>query len=127
MKISNILGLNARSVAYMTPLNSPKARRIADSKLLMFRILKQAEIATPEVFKKFKSPKDVLDFNWESLPDAFALKPSRGYGGEGIIVVKKRAAPAAWITTQRTKITADDLKLHVLDILEGAYSLKNIP
>ena len=134
MKVSSILGLNARSQVYLTPLNTPKARRIADSKLIMFTTLKKAKISTPQVFKKFKNPRDVFDFKWETLPDAFALKPSRGFGGEGIIVVKKRGVDekghkldTVWITTQRKKITAEDLKLHVLDILEGAYSMKNIP
>src|SRR5579859_1756460 len=134
MKLSNILGLNARSQLYLTHLNSPKARKIADSKLLMFRALKKAGIPTPEVYKKFKEPKDVFEFNWENLPDSFALKPSRGFGGEGIIVIKKRAKDekgqklaTTWVTTQRNNITAEDLKLHVLDILEGAYSMKNVP
>jgi alpha-L-glutamate ligase-like protein len=127
MKASSILGLNARSQAYMTPLNSPKARQIADSKLRMFRVLKYAKIPTPNVYKKFKVPRDVLEFNWESLPDSFALKPSRGFGGEGIIVVKKRLSASVWITTQKSQITIEDLKLHVLDILEGAYSMKNVP
>ncbi len=134
MKISSILGLNARSQLYLTPFNSPESRGVADSKLLMFKVLKKAKIPTPEVYSKFREPRDVFDFKWESLPDAFALKPSRGFGGEGIIVVKKRGIdgkghklPTVWITTQRTKITPEDLKLHVLDILEGAYSLKNIP
>src|SRR6266404_7790174 len=134
MKVSSILGLNARSLSYLTPLNSPKARRVADSKILMFKTLKKAEIPTPAIFKKFRSPRDVFDFNWNSLPDAFALKPSRGFGGEGIIVVKKRATdekghkiPTVWVTTQRKRITVQDLKLHILDILEGAYSMKNVP
>jgi len=134
MKASSILGLNARSGVYLTPLNTHKARRIADSKLLMFQTLKKAQIPTPLVFKKFKNPRDVFDYNWESLPDAFALKPSRGFGGEGIIVVKKRATdekghkiPTVWVTTQRKRITVQDLKLHILDILEGAYSMKNVP
>lgn len=134
MKLSSILGLNARSQLYLTPQNAPKSRRIADSKLLMFRVLKKAGIPTPEVYKRFKEPRDVFDFDWTTLPDAFALKPSRGFGGEGIIVIKKRGKDekghkmsSTWITTQRKRITAEDLKLHVLDILEGAYSMKNIP
>src|SRR5689334_3502700 len=134
MKVSSILGLNARSQLYLTPLNKPKARRIADSKLLMFRTFRKAKVPTPLVYKKFKIPKDVFDFDWETLPDSFALKPSRGFGGEGIIVVKKRAKTekgqkikSTWITTQRKRIGIEDLKLHVLDILEGAYSMKNIP
>ncbi|HSX49065.1 MAG TPA: sugar-transfer associated ATP-grasp domain-containing protein [Candidatus Saccharimonadales bacterium] len=134
MKISNILGLNARSQLYLTPLNSPQARKIADSKLLMFKILKKAGIPTPEVYKKFKEPKDVFDFEWASLPDAFALKPSHGFGGEGIIVIKKRAKDknghkmkTTWINTQREEVTENDLKLHVFDVLEGAFSLRNVP
>ena len=134
MKISNILGLNARSQLYLTPLNKPLARRIADSKLLMFRVFKKAGIPTPEVVKKFKEPSDIFEYDWKKLPDAFALKPNRGFGGEGIIVVKKRAKDekghkmdTTWITTQRKKITDNDLKLHTIDILEGAYSMKNVP
>lgn len=134
MKVSNILGLNARSQLYLTPLNSPRARKVADSKLLMFTTLKREGIPTPEVYRRFRAPRDVFDFKWETLPDSFALKPSRGFGGEGIIVVKKRAKdekghkiPTVWVTTQRKNITAEDLKLHVLDILEGAYSMRNIP
>ncbi len=134
MKVSSILGLNARSQLYLTPLNSPRARRIADSKLIMFTTLKRAGIPTPEVHKRFREPRDVFDFKWETLPDAFALKPSRGFGGEGIVVVKKRLKdekghknPLVWISTQRKKISVEDLKLHTLDILEGAYSMKNVP
>jgi alpha-L-glutamate ligase-like protein len=50
-------------------------------------------------------------------------------GGEGIIVVKKRADPPirGWITTQKELVIPDDLRLHTLDILEGAYSMGNIP
>src|SRR5581483_3817854 len=134
MKVSHILGLNARSQIYLTPLNKPRSRRIADSKLLMFTTLRKARVPTPGVYKRFREPRDVFDFNWESLPDSFALKPSRGFGGEGIIVVKKRAIdekgkkiPTVWITTQRKRISAEDLKLHTLDILEGAYSMKDVP
>ncbi|HWA51589.1 MAG TPA: sugar-transfer associated ATP-grasp domain-containing protein [Patescibacteria group bacterium] len=127
MKVSSILGLNARSQLYLTPLNSPKARRIADSKLQMAKTLKKADIPTPDVYKKFRDAKEVFDFDWKTLPDSFALKPSRGFGGEGIIVVKKRIKPDVWLTTQREEITDADLKLHTLDILEGAYSLKNEP
>lgn len=134
MKISSILGLNARSQLYLTPLNKPHARRIADSKLLMFRVFKKAGIPTPEIVTKFKEPADIFEYDWKKLPDAFALKPNRGFGGEGIIVIKKRATnekghkmDTTWITTQRKKITAEDLKLHTIDILEGAYSMKNVP
>lgn len=142
MKLKSILGLNARTQLYSNKYNSKRGKKIANSKIQTARILKKAEIAHPFLYKKFKSLSDVDEFNWENLPDSFALKPSRGLGGEGIIVVKKRAfqetdgnlaksngkkLPDVWITTQRKKVTIEDLKLHALDILEGAYSMGNIP
>lgn len=128
MKISSILGLNARTQAYAYKYNTHRGKKIADSKLQTARILKKAEVAHPGIYKKFKAENDVFDFDWGSLPDSFALKPSRGLGGEGIVVIKKRSQDkSGWITTQRGKVTPEDLKLHTLDILEGAYSMGNVP
>ena len=129
MKISSILGLNARSQLYSYRYNNKKGRKVCNSKILTERFLKKLGVPVPNIFNVFRRPQDVLNFNWDSLPSSFALKPSRGLGGQGIIVVKKRASPptSGWITTQRTIVSIDDLKLHTLDILEGAYSLGNEP
>lgn len=128
MKISSILGINARTVDFSYKVNSARGKKTADSKLQSAWVLKKAGIRSPEIFSKFRKPEDVFIFNWESLPSQFALKPSRGMGGEGIIVVKKKAIDGnGWITTQKTRVTVDDLKLHTLDILEGAYSMGNVP
>jgi len=135
MKLSNILGLNARTQLFTYKYNNRRGKNIADSKIQTARVLKNAKVPHPPILAKFKDPKDVFDFDWTTLPDRFALKPSRGMGGEGIIVVKKRATgpstssgqAAAWFTTQKEKVTVDDLKLHTLDILEGAYSMGNVP
>lgn len=129
MKISSILGLNSRSALYTGVYNSSRAKKIADSKLLTHKVLKKAKVSHPKIYAKFKKPEDVLNFDWSTLPDAFALKPSRGLGGEGIIVVKKKvkSEKLSWLTTQKTKVTDDDLKLHTLDILEGAFSMGSDP
>lgn len=132
MKLSSILGLNARTNLFSYRYNTKRGRFFADSKIQTAKILKKAGISSPTIFKKFREPSDVYNFDWNSLPDSFALKPSRGLGGEGIIVVKKRALAEAqeklgWITTQKEKVGVEDLKLHTLDILEGAYSMGNVP
>jgi alpha-L-glutamate ligase-like protein len=161
MKISSILGLNARTQLFTYKYNTRRGKRIADSKLQTAKMLKTAKIPHPKIYKKFKYPADVFRFNWGSLPDRFALKPSRGMGGEGIIVAKRRlkgntgdassgspkkGAPSllaggkvlgltsgrtrenpVWLTTNKEKVGADDLKLHTLDILEGAFSMGNVP
>ncbi len=142
MKISSILGLNARTQLFAYRYNTKRGKNIADSKIQTAGVLKRAGVAHPKIYKKFRNPNDVYDYDWTSLPDKFALKPSRGLGGEGIIVVKRRlkshdqgsrnfsnfkSQSPIWLTTQKEKVTVSDLKLHVLDILEGAYSMGNVP
>lgn len=128
MKPSHILGLNARSQLYSYNVNKAKDKKKASAKLVTKRTLKKEGIPVPELYGKFIRPQDILTFDWSKLPHSFALKPNRGLGGEGIIVVKKKSKDGTgWITTSRKKVTVEDLKLHVQDILEGAYSIGNVP
>jgi alpha-L-glutamate ligase-like protein len=128
MKASAILGKNARSMLFSYPYNKPKGKNIASSKIRSKRILKKEEIPVPDIYAKFTKPHDILRFDWESLPSSFALKPNKGLGGEGIIIAKKKTKEGkAWITTQKKRVTVEDLKLHTMDILEGAYSIRNVP
>lgn len=132
VKTSSILGLNARAQLFSYPYNKPLEKKIAGSKLRTKRILKRAEIPVPDIYAKFKNPRDLLNFDWNSLPSSFALKPNKGLGGEGIIVIKKKAGSyskenPAWITMNRRELAIDDLRLHILDILEGAFSVRNVP
>lgn len=127
MKASNILGMNARSRLYTGRYNSLKAKKNADSKLQTNRLLRAAKVAKPAIFARFRSVEKVYSFDWNCLPSRFALKPSRGLGGDGIIVVKKKLGDGTWMTSSKEKLTTEDLKLHTLDILEGAYSMGNEP
>jgi len=128
MNTASILGLNARTNLYSYKYNSSFGKNVAKSKLVTARVLKKAGIPTPKLFVKLKNFDDIIHFDWNSLPDAFALKPSRGLGGQGIIVVKKKSSDqTGWITTQKKKVSISDLKLHALDIIEGAFSLGSFP
>ncbi len=110
------MGLNARTQLFAYRYNSKRGKNIADSKIQTARILKIAEVAHPKIYKKFRNQESINEFDFSSLPEKFVVKPSRGMGGDGIIVV-----------TKRMKITVDDLKLHISDTLEGAYSMGNVP
>jgi len=131
MKVSHILGLNARSQLFSYTYNKARGKAIAMSKIRTKRILKKADIPVPNLYARFSHPRDILKFDWSSLPSSFALKPNKSLGGEGIIIVKKKSTDAGsdrvWITTQKDRVTTEDLKLHTMDILEGAYSIGNIP
>jgi alpha-L-glutamate ligase-like protein len=130
MKTSSILGLNSRTQLYAYRYNSRRGKKIVDSKIQTEKVLSKVGVASPKIIKIFRDPNDILSFDWDSFPGQFALKPSRGLGGQGIVVVKQRLKSPnkpIWLTTQKEKVTTDDLKLHTLDILEGAYSMGNEP
>src|SRR3990167_11019828 len=106
MKVSSILGLNARSQLFSYQYSKAKNKKIAGSKIKTERFLKKEGIPVPEIYRKFREPQDILRLDWTKLPSSFALKPSKGLGGEGIIVVKKKLQnikqeEPKWITTQR--------------------------
>lgn len=127
-KTTDILGINARSLSYLKPLNTKKGRRIADSKLLTKKYLAKAGLPTPSLLAVFKTPREVAEFDWLSLPDNFVLKPVTGYGGGGIIIVKKKAKWAGeWYLMDDSIINVSDLRLRTLDILAGQYSLHDLP
>lgn len=128
VKISSVLGLNARSSLFSYKHNSKKGRRVAANKILTEKVLNKADIPTPKLYAKFETLRQLNSFDWSTLPSSFALKPSKGLGGEGIVIVKKRTADkGAWITTERKRIGINDIKLHISDILEGAYSMGDSP
>jgi len=128
MKTSAILGRNARNQLYSKVYNSARGKSIAASKIRTKRYLKKEGIPIPEIFAIFKKPQDILGFDWSKLPSSFVLKPNKGLGGNGIIIVKKKSEDGdGWITTLKRKVGEEDLKLHILDILEGAFSISNVP
>lgn len=124
---SSILGMNARNRLYLS-FNSARGRATADSKLRTKKILAQAGLPTPQLLAVFKSPADVFNFDWASLPDNFVLKPCSGFGGGGIVIIRKKAKWAGeWLLMDNSIITIADLRLQALDILAGQYSLHNLP
>lgn len=132
MKISSILGLNARAAQFSYNYNSLPAKKRADSKIQTARVLTRADIPTPKIYKKLTKPEDLTHFAWEELGSSFVIKPSRGLGGEGIVIIKKKLTSRkltqpVWVNSQKQRLSREDLNLHSLDIIEGAYSLGNIP
>ncbi|MDQ1283842.1 MAG: ATP-grasp protein [Patescibacteria group bacterium] len=121
--------MNSRNLEYIRPLNLKSAKRIADDKLLSKRILKKAELPIPTLIAKIRTQEELESFDWSKLPDSFALKPNRGFGGEGIIVVygKKKNAENVWIKADRSSVSVEDLKNHIRNILFGSFSLSSTP
>ena len=138
---NKLLGMNARNLNYIRPYNRKKAKKLADDKILSKRMLKKGGIPVPKLLAKIRTAEELENFDWSSLPSSFALKPNRGYGGGGIMVVygrKKNSGKVlvsdeneiplpVWIKADGSKVTVEDIKSHILNILDGAFSLANMP
>lgn len=141
-KSRQILGMNSRNLEYIRPYNLALAKNLADDKLLSKKILLKNGLAVPKLLAKIASYEELEKFNWQSLPESFALKPNRGFGGEGILIVYGKKKPArnafgiadaggnrqdAWVKADRSVITIEDLKTHIRNILDGSFSLSGTP
>ncbi len=126
VKSKDVLGINARNLSYLGRYNGRRARRFADEKLLTKRILIKNHVATPKLYASFFKFKDLDDFDWDGLPEDFVVKPNAGYGGEGIVLVRKFKNGLGQ-TTDLNTIDVPALKRHIQDILDGNYSLNQVP
>ncbi len=121
-----VLGMNARNFLYIRPLNRAKAKRLADDKLLTKNCMIQNEIPTTGLLVAFKSQREVRSFDWGKLPSSFALKPARGFGGGGITVVRGWKDGVGHCLDKRN-INISELEAEIFSIIDGAYSLDNLP
>ncbi len=123
-----ILGMNARNMLYVRPYNPKSAKKIADDKLLCKKVLKKADLPVPFLLGKIRNPEELANFDWNTLPKSFVLKPNRGLGGEGIMVVYgKNKKSGNWVKADRQEITIPELEAHIRNVFEGNYSLSGQP
>ncbi|MDP4009901.1 MAG: sugar-transfer associated ATP-grasp domain-containing protein [Candidatus Shapirobacteria bacterium] len=114
---------NERNKVYLRK-NTTADRMVADSKYRTKKILAKANIGVPLLIKRFKTIEELDNFRWEDLEGNFVIKPESGYGGEGIIIIRRRAKWAGeWQKMNGQIITTQDIKLHCQDVLAGRYSM----
>ncbi len=127
MPVSNaMLGMNARNFLYIRNFNRRSQKLVADDKLLTKKRLLKAKVPTNAILANFDSLQGVRDFDWSSLPSDFAIKPAHGYGGRGIVVVRKWDGEHGVIEKGK-RIDFYDLERIIFGALDGEHSLNNLP
>jgi len=124
---SKILGLNERQLDYIRKNNLKPAIRIADDKILTKKYLKKAGIPVPQKIAEIKNVKELNNFDYNSLPNTFVIKPVTGVRGGGIDIFYNKDKEGRFIRSDRSKASIEDIKTHARDILDGKYSLFNEP
>ena len=128
-----ILGMNARNLSYIKPYNYRKWVKLVDNKIKFKKVLQQNNIPTPKLLASIRSYEKLNNFDYNKLPKSFVLKPTSGFGGEGIVVIfgehKKRTADGErqWVKTKGVKLSETMIHNHISNILDGTYSRTNSP
>lgn len=121
-----MLGMNARNYLYIRKYNRRSQKLVADDKLLTKERLLAKGVPTNAILATFNSLQDVRDFDWTSLPVDFAIKPAHGYGGRGIVIVRKWNGTTGSIEKGK-QISIVDLERIIFGALDGEHSLNNLP
>ena len=128
-RYKQFLTKNERNKVYLRK-NSIEGRRVADSKWKTKMALQKAGVGVPKAIARLRTSLAVNKFNWEELAGNFVIKPVSGYGGEGIIIIKKskiKDQKLSFFEMGGEEIGVEDLKRHCLEILAGRYSLYGMP
>jgi alpha-L-glutamate ligase-like protein len=89
--------------------------------------LSDAGVPIPETYMILETEDDLLRYtNWlETRQEGFVIKPAKGHGGAGVLVVNRKIA-RRFILTSGKGVEATYLGRHAQRILDGSYT-KNVP
>jgi alpha-L-glutamate ligase-like protein len=122
-----ILSINRRNSDYVLRYNRRHLYPLVDDKIITKRLAIQSGIAVPLLYElietehQIKKLKDLL----EPYSD-FVIKPARGAGGDGIIVISEKVL-GRYRQINGKLLTLQELSYHLSCLLSGAYSLGGHP
>lgn len=123
---AGVLGMNQRNAGYIMQMNPRSSFPLVDDKLLTKHLAAQEDIPTPPVYHVVEHHAAIRGL----IPalgdrDAFVVKPARGAGGSGIVLVTGRIGDR-FVKPSGQEISPDELRYHVSSILSGIYSLEGL-
>lgn len=123
LRAAGVLGMNARNTGCILDHNPRGRFPFVDSKRKMHELCREIGVPTPSLYAALLSHSALrrLPAILERHPD-FVLKPDRGAGGRGIMVVTGRDGPN-YVRHNGSLLTPEELRQHVSGILSGLFSL----
>ncbi len=113
--------MNARNLRYIRTKNTTEWISLADSKLKTKHFLSSRWIPFAETYTTISSQQELKNFSFKSIKsDHFVIKPNKWSGWKWILIVKREKDN---YVIQNEIWTEDEIKLHVIDILHGSFSL----
>lgn len=127
LRSHGVLSMNRRNVEFIALLNKRKDYPKADNKLLTKELAQEHGVAAPRLYTTFEYAGELHAFT-ERTDDleSFVIKPARGSGGEGVLVIDGRDGDS-YIRGKKERYSFYELRYHCAGILHGLYSLGGRP
>lgn len=127
---SGVLGVNQRNADFIMRLNPRRLYPRVDDKLITKTLALEAGMAVPDLYGVISHQGDV-----RRLPEiagdrqSFVIKPARGSGGDGIVVITGRShrKRRSYRMANGMFVTEAELRHHTSNIVGGQYSLGGKP
>lgn len=118
-----MLGMNRRNISYIGKYNDRKLYPLVDNKLKTKLLAEKHNIATPKLRHVLREQHHVKQLLRQlNQSESFVLKPAKGSGGKGILVVTGRSGDD-FVKASGQLIDRRDLRRHLSNTLVGLYSL----
>jgi alpha-L-glutamate ligase-like protein len=130
MREAGVLGLNERNAGFIMKLNPRRLYPRVDDKVMTKKLALEAGMAVPELYGLIASQGEV-----RNLPaivaerGSFVIKPARGSGGDGILVIAGRShrRHGSYRMINGLLMKEAEIEHHLSNIVSGQYSLSGNP
>ena len=122
-----MLGMNCRNVEFISRYNDRKLYPLVDNKLKTKLLAQEWDVPTPGLQFVVREQHEISHIERQLVDrETFVLKPAKGSGGKGILVVVGRRGDR-FIKSSGVEIDIADIRRDMSNILAGLYSLGGTP
>lgn len=123
LRALGVVGINMRNARYLLPNNPRRLYRLVDDKLQTKALAEARGLSVPETYGVIRTPRDAVRFEQHVAgKGAFVIKPARGSGGKGVLVLDE-TRNGCYYKPSGAELTVGDVRHHISNILAGMFSL----
>lgn len=122
LREKNVLGMNARSLDFILPLNPRSKFAVVDDKILTKEFMQKHNIPSPTTYGIITGQNEISKF-LESVESkkSFVIKPASGSAGKGITIITDHDCKN-FTTANGNVLPLSELHYRISNILTGLYS-----